>query len=512
MADTRDNFTFEQVRDRPGDPFRPIVTLKPISGFPVEIAIPSEDGSGDITLGLESRLQSFALTENDKKLDLCDITFLDEEGLFTDPAQLLHGAVIDIAWGYPGLMSQSRRLIIRRIKLGMMQGRKFARRRRGYLVTFHALAPGIILHKQAPSSNDMFEGRPLSSVVREISQKLGFHEDNKGDLKALINIPDESDYVRNSIARAATENYMQFLTRLAREHGLLFRTNDHGLYFGPRDMTQKALFVIDLESDKGANVLGFELDGDLIFGVPAGITVIGYKPSDQKVTKTTLRTKLDKKKGTVPSMAHTQAEADAAGKPDDSATSRIVENGTATETVEHIVGTPGVSKAQAINRSRTVMEDYRPSTDDKVEAKLAKHYNQRIKKMWKLRLRIVGNADVRAEQTILLQNFGTPLLDGVWYIKECKHNIDQSGYTTELQCRRETDNNALAGDAKLTLDERRTKGLKGATEPKLSEAIVGHSAGFDNPKIKGQKNGRRTNAHNTDGDFFTTGTRTTGNR
>lgn len=494
------NFTFEGVRDKPADPFRPIVTLKPISGFPTEISIPAEDGSGDITLGLESRLQSFVLTQNDRKLDLCDVTFLDEEGLFTDPTQLLHGAVVDIAWGYPGLMSESRRLIIRRIKLGLMQGRKYARRRRGYLVTFHALAPGIIEHAQAPTSNDLFEGRPLSSVVREIAQKIGFHEENRGKLKAIINVPPESDYIRNSIARMAPETYPQFLTRLAREQGLLSRINHDGFYFGPRDTEQKASLIVDQDGD---TLLGFELDGDLVFGVPAGITVVGYRPGDQKIVKATLSTKPDKK-GTVPAIAHTSEEADAAGKP---ATTSVVEPAAGAKTSQVIEGTSGVSKAQAISKSRTVMVDFRSSTDDKVDAKLAKYYNQRIKKRWRLRLRIVGNVQARAEQTIVLVNFGTALLDGLWYVKEAKHTIDQGGYITELLCRRETSHSNAAGDAKIVQEDLTTKetgkGKKGQTDTKTSKVIVGR---IDNFGEKPKKGSHKSNHDTSGGEFFTTKT------
>lgn len=497
MEETVD-YSFEAVRQKPADSFRPIVTLKPISGFPPEISIPAEDGSGDITLGLESRLQSFVLVENDKKLDSCDVTFLDEEGLFTDPNQLLHGAVIDIAFGYPGLMSQPRRLIVRRLKLGMMQGRKYARRRRGYLVSFNALSPGIIYHSVAPTTNDVYENLPLSSVVKIVTEKLGYSERARGASLALINVPAESDYVRESISRVATENYMQFLQRLANEQGLLLRIDNNGLFFGPRDVEQKAFLVVDLD---GEHLLGFELDGDLIMGVPAGIVVVGLRPSDRKViTADSTTLAKNKKKGTVPNIAHTKEEAENNGKPDTDV--HVVEPAaTQIEKTEAVFGTKNISKAQAIARSRTVMVDFRPSTADKVQSKLAKHYNQRIKKQWRLRIRLVGNSNAHAGRTILLQNFGTALLDGLWYIKEAKHVIDQGGYITELTCRRETGRANKVGDAFLTYGQPTTKdkGHKGETTVQESEAVVGHSKGFDGVN----KKTRRRNTHSTDGNFFT---------
>jgi uncharacterized protein len=496
MADEPD-YSFDAVQALPYDPFRPIVTLTPIAGFPSTIQVPTDTDQGDVTLNLTDRLQHFELTDNDRQLDKCVITFVDEEGLFTDPNRLLHGAVIDIAWGYPGGMSQKRRLIIRKIKLGLMQGRKFARRRRGFLVTFTALAPGIITHSVAPTTTDVFEGRSLSSVVLEVTERMGYSTEANGDNKVIVSVPSDYDIVRDSITRAASETYEHFLMRLADEHGLLYRKNgQHGVYFGPRKTEDTAQFTIDQD---GNNLMGFDLEGDLIFGIPVGLTIAGMRPADQKVLIATASAATSKtKKGNTQPIAHTKEDAQTASAPDTS-------SGQVEEVDSQVVvGTSALSGVSALSKSHTVYEDFRPVTSDKMAAKMARFYNERIKKTWRLRVKIVGNVNVVAGSTISMLNFQTALLDGLWYVKEVHHTIDQSGYVTDMTCRRETSRNATATKAGVEPTSPSTAGKKGgAPEPVESMVIIGTGVGGTS-KTK-TKTGR--NAHSTDGEFFNTTTR-----
>lgn len=497
---TAPDFSFDAVQNMSNDPFRPIVTLTPIEGFPSTVTIPSDTDQGDTELNLTDRLQTFHLIDNDRKLDKCEITFIDEEGLFTDPNRLLHGAVIDVAWGYPGDMSQKRRLIIRKIKLGLLQGRKFARRRRGFLVTFTALAPGIITHSVAPATNDVFEGRPLSSVVVEVAERLGFSTEGNGQYRATILVPSSYDTVRESITRAAPETYEQFLARLAEEYGLLYKKDaQKGLYFGPRNTEDVASLIIDQD---GQILMGFDLEGDLIFGIPAGLTVVGLRPADQKIIKTTVnRETSPTKKGNTQPIANTKSEADQASEGPDTTGKQVEEVDSSI-----VIGTQAISSATALNKSHTVQEDFRPVTTDKAAAKLARFYNERIKKTWRLRVKIVGNVHVVAGSTVVMQNFQTALLDGAWYIKEVRHTIDQGGYITELTCRRETSRDVAVASARVETAQP-LQAQKAGAEPTPVDSLLIVGTGVQQTGVKTKtKTGR--NAHSTDGQFFTTVTRT----
>jgi phage protein D len=498
-TDALDRFSENTVTNMAADTLRPIVTITAVSGFPQNVTVETEEDSEKVTLAITDRLQKFELVDNDRKIDACEVTFLDEEGFFTDPNQLKYGAVVDVAWGYPGLMSQPRRLWIRRIKLGMLQGRKFARRRRGYLVTFHALAPGVIDHGEVPTTDDVFESKPFSSIVRIISQKLGYHTESRNK-KAIIKIPVDTDTVRENITRAATETYDQFLSRIANEYGFIYKRGDDKLYFGERDLEDKASFVVDAED---SNLLGFDLDGDLIFGVPAGLTVVGFRPKDQKIVQVDISNdQLQHKKGALPPIAHTSAEAASSAAPEsnDGQVEEPRDKGTTESTFR--LETNGTSKLQAISKSHTVLRDYRPATDSKIIAVRSKHYNQRIKKTWRLRLRLVGTVDIVSGELIVLINFSTALLEGVWYVKEARHTIDQNGYITELVCRRQTSkSNGKAGVDKIVKADATVAGKKGETEVKETEFIL------TGKPIPTKNTGGRKKTHDTDGDFFPTNTR-----
>lgn len=501
--DTPPNTSFDAISTKPVDILLPIVTLKPISGFPQNIALEGLDTNVTVTLGIRDRLQRFQLTDNDRKLDSCEITFLDEEGLFTDPAQLIHGAIIDVAWGYPGAMSEERRLIVRRLKLGLMQGRKFARRRRGYLVTFTAIAPGITKHSVAPKTDDIFEGYALSTIVKIIATKLGYHTEANNNTKAIIEIPGEYDIIRSNVTRAATENYVQFLSRLANEYGLLFRQTSKGMFFGPRKVEDQATLIVDFDAtlDGGYGLLlGFDLDGDLVFSVPAGLTVTAFRPSDQQIITTSIDNNvLQHKKGNTPSMAHTDQEATADTTPQ---TDTGLVQPPETTTVVAQYGVRTKSTLQAISKSRTVVEDFRPATAEKIIAVRSKHFNERIKRTWKLRLKLVGTVNVYAGGTIIIKNSSTALLEGLWYVIEARHTVDNSGYVTEITCRRQTNKQQSVASSQVITANVLTHGTK-KNEPTeaLSTALIASSPKFDNPTGKHHK------PHDTTGDFFETRTR-----
>jgi hypothetical protein len=157
----------------------------------------------------------------------------------------------------------------------------------------------------------------------------------------------------------------------------------------------------------------------------------------------------------------------------------------------------------ALSKTHTVMEDYRPSTSDKIASKLARYYNERIKKTWKLRLKLVGTIKAFAGSTILMQNFETALLEGLWYVIEVRHTIDQGGYVTELTCRRETSRNANAGNS-VVVDTN----LQSATGAGKKETAVVQSFALVGAAPLPTKGGKKTrNNHDTNGEFFTTNTR-----
>jgi hypothetical protein len=430
LFDDHGEDVLERLRDQKKDPFVPIVIINPIAGFPRRFKTSSPVGT-QVTLDTRDRLQSFVMTDNDKKLDSAEMTFIDEEGVFADSAQLIHGAVIDVAWGYKGMMSQPRRLIARRLRMGIVQGRQYAKRRRGFMVTIEGLAPAIVLNAKAPKSDDIFEDKPLTTIVRVISERMGYHESRRGEKWLNIRILAEDNVSEPAITRPRSMTYPQFLQMMAERHGLVFQINRQGLFFGTRDVEALSTPVIDLNGD---TLLGIELDGDLIFGVPAGIKFVGYQPGEQKIINVdkTEREK-DRKKGGAGTLAKTEDDVKDATTPEDST---VVEPepgsvpGKALVTVK-----TGSGRGRAVNISNTVLEDFQPTTATRLFSDVSRGHRHRKKKAWQINIRVVGNPKLLAGTTVLLRNFGTALLDGTWFINEARHRIENA-YITELRCGR----------------------------------------------------------------------------
>jgi hypothetical protein len=439
----------EQLRELAYDPFAPIVIINPVAGFPKQFQ--TESGSGlQVTLDTRDRLQNFVLTDNDTKMDQLDLTFIDDEGVFADPDQLVHGAVIDVAWGYKGRMSQPRRLIVRRLQLGIVQGRQYARRRRGFMVTIEGLAPAVIQNTKAPAGDDFFADKPLATIVRTIAERLGFHEEARGEHRLDIRIPHDQNVSEPVISRPRSMTYPQFLQMLADKYDMVFQIRGTGLFFGTRDADARPNYVIDLN---GTTLLGIDLDGDLVLGIPAGLALVGYSPGDQKLINVEKKVReKDRKKGSGPTIAKVEEDTQEATEVQ---APGLVEPppGLAIQG-QSLIKTGAAKGRRVLNVTHNVMEDFRPTTTTRQASDIIRGFTNRIKKAWRIRIKLVGDPDIVAGKNVLLQNFGTALLDGTWFVTEARHRI-QDAYITELLCRRHvgTKNQAAGRIVKRNVDK-----------------------------------------------------------
>ena len=479
----------ESLRQSPADPFSPRVVLQPLVGFPREFQ--AEDGARNVyTLSARDRLQSFEFTDNDKKRDIARLTFIDDEGVFVDPSQLAIGAAIDVAWGFPGKMSLPKRLIVKKLKLGMVQGRKWGKRRRGFLVTVEAVDQAFEHHTKAPTDDELFEDLPLSTVVRLVAERMGFHESLRGDKSLKIDVPPELDDRPKAYTRPSTATYPQFLRFLARHYDAVYRQNSSGLYFGFQDPTAAADYFVDME---GETLLGFELDGDMLLGAPGSLTVEAFNPSTQqivRITKTARDTKKGRGKGSEISITEDDARSSQQGTE-----SGDVEDSDA-DGANRLRG-GGLFKTRATRAQQSsvlqnrVKEDFQPTTLAKANARATASFLERLKRTWKLRIRVVGDPQLAAFKTIDLRNFDTPLLDGVWYIREARHTVDpNSGYVTELQCNRQFGGKGLTGKVQL-VNVRKTARTEADKEVDFKQsgqvesgALIGTSPTFGGKRAK----------------------------
>jgi phage protein D len=447
-----DEDILETLRSLDFDPFAPILLINPITGFPK--TVDAETGIGDATVKLDARdrLTRFEIDDNDKKLDVVRITFIDEEGFFGDPNQLAHGSVIDIAWGYKGLMSQPRRLIVRRLQLQALQGKARVGRRRGFLVNLEGLAPGVVGLADEGASVDLFENKRISTIARILGEKLGYHEEARGERNLTINIPPSDDFVETSLQKPAAQKLSQFMKSLADRYGMLASWGKTGLYFGIRDFDATPAKAIDFNDGL---LLSYDLDGDLSLGIPKGLKLVGMRKGTWAEGTLQKTTDGDDPLAFNNDIASTENEASAEAEPHDTdiieappepslqrqqadANSAIVSGSAVFELQKPI------RASQALKRRHVVMEDFRPTTDAKMRAQALRRFTNRINKMWRLKLRIVGHPEFISGITIELRNFDTPLIDGTWYVLQAKHTFDRE-YITELVCRRRRDTRKRVG-------------------------------------------------------------------
>lgn len=425
------------------DPFAPMVTMSPVAGFPKTVSV--QNGLGEtIFISARDRLTKFVATDNDRKLDTIEITFIDEDGYFAEPANLAHGSVIDVAYGYKGRMSSERRVIVRRVQLEAMQGKASAKRRKGFIVTIEGQAPGIVGLYDDGADVEVFENTRLSAIVRMVAGRLGYHETGRGTARLEINVPPDDDLIEKVLTKPAALKTPQFLKYIADRYGFLLATSKKGMYFGIRDYAQSPGERIDAHN---STLISYKLDGDLNLPIPKGLVVSGVQKGSFKQVgfRTTVEDVAPKSNIDIASD-----EGDAAGTTATPASGFYEEAPNANRTpitpptprmatgTAVVVTKRPVSTASALRLKNTVMRDFRPVTGSKLDLVRIKRFKQRIERQWKLKITTVGNPKFVAGMIVRLVNFDTPLLDGDWYITEAKHTFDQN-YTTELSMHRRRD-------------------------------------------------------------------------
>jgi phage protein D len=438
------------------DSLRPIVRFRPLlATFPTAVEISSEPtaasrkgDSRSTTVLIDERLQSFVLTDQDRKEDTVAMTFIDDEGVFTESSRLVHGAALQVEFGYRGRMSEPRAFIVRRLKLGAVQGRKWGQKRRGFLVTFEGLGPGILANREPGREFDVYENVKPSRVFTEVANRIQKELSSQGGppLGVTIDVPAELDVRRSTIVRQSTETDKQFLARLASEYGLNvhFDTNT-GIRVGPEREDAPAPYEIDLDGDV---LLGFELDGNLMIPLPGEVQAVAWD-ARTRVPVNVRAVIEDPKKGhkdaSAPRTMHNPESAASDSAPDTD--KGLVEKGPDLVTVDGIattvipnarLGTKNLGRGtdSSARKKNVIIVDSRLTTAEKARPHSHRHLKKRIKKAWKLKARIVGDPSMRAGRTVNLRNFGTSYLDGLWYISEVKHTIDAAGYVTEIMARR----------------------------------------------------------------------------
>jgi len=238
----------------------------------------------------------------------------------------------------------------------------------------------------------IFPGRSTAECVRNLAAALGFHEhmqlvqdtnDNRDGLRIPSNVPDGA-----------------YLMQLARDKGFIYRIDEDGFHFHhPRWAAGKGAKIIRDYIVGGQDIIKVAIDGDFRLPSPSSMKTVGRN--------LWLRHRSE-------------------GMP------------TVTRGELYITDLPpGVADLPEEQR-KNLQRDYVVPISDAgrmADDKAMRNFINAKLKSYKIVVDIVGDPIVRATNLVRLAGTGTPLVDGVWYVEEVKHQFSGAGgqtYVTTL--------------------------------------------------------------------------------
>lgn len=375
MADTRDILT-QYVR------------IEPLTSLP-----------GVTEREIRSRLLTFQYEDTTDKPPKVEITLSNDDMFFLQPLTLPLGMDLRVSWGY--LSGRAvRDVTVRRVG-GVSRGNK---------PTEIALSgrPTQIdrAHRTTGQLSRLlprFDNISISKAVEEIARILGFQEtswiieDTHANLDSLV-VPD-------------SWTPAEFLEKMARYTGFIWDIRSAGertvFHFHSRGYAA-AVAPIALVGFGGPDVLEWGFDNDMTLPAPSKAQARGVDPRS-RLTVSSFGADLGSL--TVndwPSTGPFESNEDGTAPAD---------GATQTDAQRNLYTTATIPTSDAANKAFT---------------RATRAVASRAYRQWKLRMRLIGNPDIMAKRDLRLDGFGTPFVDGVWWVRGVRHTVDTKGYLTEI--------------------------------------------------------------------------------
>ncbi|MBU8901067.1 late control protein D [Corallococcus sp. H22C18031201] len=331
-------------------------------------------------LSLEGRILGLTFEDSATKADKLSLQLDNFDLALFDRAELVGGAVLEVSWGYPGLMAPTRRMVVTKLK--------------GFqLLTIEGQALSALMHREAKTR--AWKGKTCAQVVREVAAEYGYEEDS-----ARVEDTGESfDTIHQ-----AGETDARFLRRLAAREEFEFTVDDRGLAFGPRNQATAPTHVLWWYADAGrGDVLSVNVESEL----------------GRRVGKVDVRGR--------DAMAKRNLEAQAS--------SATVERTTLADFLEVVDKRTGTTSLQLRN-STTSVQPTSASTPAQAQRESEARFRRAEAGTVKLSLQVVGNPSLRAKSVVEVRGISS-FLSGRYYVTEAKHVLSSSGYTTDLKLSRD---------------------------------------------------------------------------
>ena len=339
--------------------------------------LPSERSSAGEPLDLQNRILAFSYEDSEQKADRMIVQLDNQDLSLFSRAELMGGALLEVSWGYPGAMAPSRRVVIKKF--------------RGFTtLNLEGLALAVLLRREAKTRQ--WEHTTRSEVVRSIAAEYGY----SGPFLELEDTAEVLDLQQTA------ESDAHFLRRLAVKEGFLFYIDDSGLHFHPRRQHQAPQHLFVWYAGQ-ANVLSVSVESDLL--QRAGKVVVkGRNP----LTRTTIVASASSATTARTTLGETLEVVD----PETGTTSLQQRNATA------------IVRPSAVSREKSIQQeaDTRFRTAERTTIKLS--------------MQVVGDPTLRAKSLVEVRGI-SPLLSGLYYVTEVKHQISGAGYVCDLALTRD---------------------------------------------------------------------------
>ncbi|WP_141593126.1 phage late control D family protein [Myxococcus sp. AB056] len=331
-------------------------------------------------LSLEGRVLGLTFEDSATKADKLSLQLDNFDLALFDRAELVGGTVLEVSWGYPGLMAPPRRVVVKKLK--------------GFQVlTVEGQALSALMHREAKTRT--WAGKTRAQVVREVAAEHGYEEDS-------VHVEDTGESF--DTIHQAGETDARFLRRLAAREEFQFHVDDRGLTFGPRNQAAAPTHVLWWYADSGrGDVLSVNVESEL----------------GRRVGKVDVRGR--------DAMAKRNLEAQAS--------SGTVERTTLADFLEVVDKRTGTTSLQLRN-STTSVQPTSASTPAQAQRESDARFRRAEAGTVKLSLQVVGNPSLRAKSVVEVRGISS-FLSGKYYVTEAKHVLSSSGYTTDLKLSRD---------------------------------------------------------------------------
>lgn len=353
-------------RSAPGVRISSLATVTDTSAAPVDV---------------RGRIVSFTYEESDVRTDKVSLELDNWDATLFDRAEFLGGALLEVAWGYPGAMSPPRRAVVRK------------------LTGFTTLT--VEAHGVAATWNDKAQTQRWLNVTRsDVARTIAASHGYQGAF-AIIDDTEE----RFDVLVQAGETDAWLLRRMAAKEHFLFAIDSDGFHFHARRQDDAPEHVLTYYSDPTrGDIRSLNVESDLTRRVGA-VVVRGRDP----MGKTTVESR---------------SNADTAPR------------GTLSDVLEVFDPETGAGSSRPWNATESVH-----ASSAQTAAQATREANARFTRgesaTLVLSAQAVGDPTIRARSIIELRGVPTRLA-GKYRVHEAKHVISGSGYALDLKLRRDS--------------------------------------------------------------------------